>query len=71
MEDVRVFIKFLKLVQKNFKGERNIEFYAGELGVSSEELSRIIMETTNSTPDEWLEIMEKTNSENRSYQEIL
>ncbi len=62
MEDMKLFIRFLKSVQKNFKDERRIEFYAGELGIGPEDLTRIIKESSDSSLPEWIEVMEKSET---------
>ncbi len=63
MEDVKLFIKFLKLAQRNFKNERSINFYAEKLGVTSEELSRVIWDTSDSSLSEWMDVLEKLEAE--------
>lgn len=63
MDDVKIFVRFLSLVQKNFRNERGIEFYAGKLGLASEELSRVIWDTSSSTLPEWLDVVERIKAE--------
>lgn len=64
MKDVKIFMEFLKLAQMYFKKERSISFYAGKLGLSPDELSRIIWDTSDSTLPEWLDVMERVDVEN-------
>lgn len=42
------------LVQKSFKEERQIEFYASQLGVTPKHLSRILKQTTGFTAADWI-----------------
>lgn len=63
MEDCKIFIKFLRLAQKHFKKEREIDFYADKIGITSEDLVKIIQETSDSNLLEWLEVMEKVEAE--------
>ncbi len=58
MKDINILKEFLKLAQKYFRRERSVEFYACKLGISPEELSRIIWNTSDSTLSEWLAVME-------------
>ncbi len=67
MEDVKVFTRFLRLAQKNFRNERSIKFYAEKLGITPKELSRVIWDTSDSTLPEWLDVMERIQVENHSY----
>lgn len=46
--------KFLILVQQNFKDERQIDFYAGRLGVTSKHLSRSLKQCTGFSAAEWI-----------------
>ena len=46
--------RFLVLVQKSFKEERQIEFYASQLGVTPKHLSRILKQTTGFTAADWI-----------------
>ncbi len=62
MEEVKLFIRFLKLVKKYFRKEHSIDFYAKKLGVEAEELSRIIWETSDSNLLDWIKLLEKVHS---------
>ncbi len=46
--------RFLVLVQKSFREERQIEFYASQLGVTPKHLSRILKQTTGFTAADWI-----------------
>ncbi len=66
MEEARIFVKFLRLVQEKFKDEHDVDFYAVRLGITPDELTRIIWETSESTLPEWLDIMEKSEECNKT-----
>ncbi|MDR2040178.1 MAG: hypothetical protein LBQ60_19830 [Bacteroidales bacterium] len=59
MKREEIFIRFLSLVRTHFKEEFNIGFYSEHLGVSSDELSEIIWEKSESTLSDWLDTMQK------------
>ncbi len=63
-KDVKVFVEFLRLAQKNCQNRRSIDFYAEKLQITSEELSRIIWDASDSTLSEWLDVMEQINTGN-------
>ncbi len=67
MEDVRIFVRFLRLAQKNFRNEWSLEFYAGKLELAPKELSRIIWDTSSSTLPEWLDVLKRIDMESHSY----
>lgn len=46
--------RFLVLVQQKFKEQRQIEFYASSLGVTSKHLSRILKQSTGFTAADWI-----------------
>nr|WP_321356331.1 helix-turn-helix domain-containing protein [uncultured Draconibacterium sp.] len=50
----KLFDDFLYLVQKHFKDERSLDFYANELCLSSKHLSKVIKETSGKSPVEWI-----------------
>ncbi len=52
---VRVTESFLTLVQRHFKTERFLEFYADKLGITRKHLSRVVKEQTGISPVEWIE----------------
>ncbi len=51
----RISSKFMALVQKHFKEERFLEFYANILEISPKHLSRTIKATTGFSAVEWIE----------------
>lgn len=46
--------RFLVLVQQNFKEQRQIDFYARQLGVTPKHLSRILKQSTGFTAADWI-----------------
>ena len=46
--------RFLVLVQQKFKEERQIDFYARQLGVTPKHLSRILKQSTGFTAADWI-----------------
>lgn len=51
----RLSEKFISLVQRNFKKERFLDFYANQLDVSAKHLSRMIRNMTGFTAVEWID----------------
>lgn len=51
----RITAKFIGLVQKNFKSERFLEFYADKLEISPKHLSRTMKSVTGFSAVEWIE----------------
>ena len=50
-----IFNDFIELVQKNYKNERKLEFYADKLSITPKHLSRVIKEHSMSTASEWID----------------
>jgi len=46
---------FLDLVQRHYKEERGLEFYADILCITSKHLSRVIKETSGTSPNDWID----------------
>lgn len=46
--------KFLKLVEMNYKAEREINFYAGKLSLTPKYLSKLIREISSNSASEWI-----------------
>lgn len=51
----RISDQFISLVQKNFKEERFLDFYANELSITPKHLSRTVKSQTGFTAVEWIE----------------
>jgi len=47
--------KFLHLVQKHYKEERGLEFYADKLCITSRYLSKVIKETSGKPANDWID----------------
>lgn len=50
-----IFTKFIRLVEKYYKKERKVSWYAGELGISPKYLSETVKRTSKRTPNEWID----------------
>lgn len=50
----KLFDDFLFLVQKHYKNERSLDFYASELCLSPKHLSKVIRKKTGKSPVEWI-----------------
>ena len=47
--------EFIKLVQENFRQERQLQFYADKLCITPRYLSRVVKESTSSSAADWIE----------------
>jgi AraC-like DNA-binding protein len=50
-----VFDKFLHLVQKQFKEQRGLEYYADKLCITPKHLAKVIKSVSNKAPNEWID----------------
>lgn len=50
-----LFTRFIELVEKHFRTERRVSWYAGELNISSKYLSEAVKQVSNRTPTEWID----------------
>lgn len=50
-----IFMKFIKLVEENYKRERHVGWYAGQLCISPKYLSEMIKQVSKRTPNEWID----------------
>ncbi len=50
-----VFTEFIKLVEKNYKRERRVSWYAEQLGISAKYLSEIVRAASRRTPNDWID----------------
>ena len=46
---------FFHLIERGFKQNRKVEFYADEIGISAKHLALVIKKTTGKHPSEWME----------------
>ena len=51
----RMSDRFISLVQKNFRSERFLDFYANEMSITPKHLSRTVKQQTGFTAVEWIE----------------
>ena len=47
--------QFLELVKSNFKRERQLQFYADKMCITTRYLSRIVKECTGASASDWIE----------------
>lgn len=50
-----IFKKFIELVEKNFKAERRVGWYAEQLGISAKYMSESVKHSSHKTPNEWID----------------
>ncbi|MCQ2221213.1 MAG: helix-turn-helix transcriptional regulator [Prevotella sp.] len=50
----QIFLSFIQLVEKNFRRERRVGWYAEQLKISPKYLSETISNVSNRTPNEWI-----------------
>ena len=51
-----VFERFVRLVERNFRENRNVSWYSEQLGLSSKSLLEMVKRVSNRTPNEWLDL---------------
>ena len=51
----QVFFDFIALLEKNFRQERRVSWYASELGLSPKYLSETIKQVSQRTPNDWID----------------
>lgn len=50
-----LFTEFIQLVEKNFREQRKVNWYAKELKITPKYLSEIVKVTSSRTPNEWID----------------
>lgn len=50
------FEAFIRMVEGNFRHERHISWYSGQLGISPKTLLEVVKRVSSRTPSEWLDI---------------
>lgn len=50
-----IFVRFIKLVEDNFKKERKVGWYADQLNITSKYLSEMVKQVSQRTPNEWID----------------
>lgn len=72
----RCFVKFIQLVEQNFRSERRVSWYANQMGLTPKYLSEIISTTSKRTPNDWIdkyvttEIRNQLSNTNKKISEI-
>lgn len=56
MKAFDVFERFVRLVERNFRENRNVGWYSEQLGLSSKSLLEMVKRVSNRTPNEWLDL---------------
>ncbi len=51
----RVFFDFIALLEKNFRVERRVGWYAKQLGISPKYLSETVKQASKRTPNDWID----------------
>ncbi|MBP5777751.1 MAG: AraC family transcriptional regulator [Prevotella sp.] len=50
-----IFTKFIKLVEKNFREERRVSWYAQQICITPKYLSETVKNVSHRTPNEWID----------------
>lgn len=50
-----VFAEFIQLVEKNFRSQRKVSWYAGQLDITPKYLSEIVKQASRKTPNDWID----------------
>lgn len=50
-----IFMRFITLVEENFKKERRVGWYAEQLNITSKYLSETVKQVSQRTPNEWID----------------
>lgn len=50
-----IFTKFIKMVEKNFRHERRVAWFAKELNITPKYLSETVKSVSHRTPNEWID----------------
>ena len=72
----RCFVRFIQLVEQNFRSERRVSWYANQMGLTPKYLSEIISSTSKRTPNDWIdkyvttEIRNQLSNTNKKISEI-
>lgn len=51
----KIFADFLTLVEKHFRSERRVSWYAEQLGITPKYLSEMVKQASNRTPNSWID----------------
>lgn len=50
-----IFMKFIQMVEKNFRNERRVTWYAEQLSITPKYLSEVIRQISRETPSKWID----------------
>lgn len=51
----RIFVEFLQRVRGNFRSQRQVQWYAGEMGITPKYLSEVVSNVSRRSPNEWID----------------
>ena len=50
-----IFADFIRLLEKHFRQERRVRWYAQQLGISAKYLSEVVKQSSKRTPNDWID----------------
>ena len=59
-----IFVEFVQLVEKNFRQQRQVQWYAKEMNITPKYLSEVISSVSRRTPNEWIDKFVTTEMRN-------
>ena len=60
----RMFVNFIQLVEQHFRTQRQVQWYAHEMGITPKYLSEVISTVSRRTPNEWIDKFVTTEMRN-------
>ncbi len=51
----QIFVQFIQSVKTNFRSQRQVQWYAGQLGITPKYLCEVISNTSRRSPNEWID----------------
>ena len=60
----RMFVNFVQLVERNFRTQRQVQWYAKEMDITPKYLSEVISTVSRRTPNEWIDKFVTTEMRN-------
>lgn len=61
----RIFVNFVQLVERNFRTQRQVQWYAKEMQITPKYLSEVISTVSRRTPNEWIDKFVTTEIRNQ------
>ncbi|MBP5257627.1 MAG: helix-turn-helix transcriptional regulator [Prevotella sp.] len=61
----RIFVNFVQLVERNFREQRQVQWYAKEMQITPKYLSEVISSVSRRTPNEWIDKFVTTEMRNQ------